>query len=129
MSASFTVWMLLGVFITKTWVSNPVNICGRSRTLEDLGQGRAVRQKLERNDRDALQAYIGQEAECIGGRRRLDSTVTEIARRLLSNSKCSVIAGILQRSLFNIVAVLDIVVTVLRNPRCSLANFATREAP
>jgi hypothetical protein len=27
---------------------------------------------------------------------------------------------------FSIVAVLDIVVPVLRNPRCSLANFATR---
>jgi hypothetical protein len=29
---------------------------------------------------------------------------------------------------FNIIAVLDIVVPVLRNPRCSLAHFATREA-
>jgi hypothetical protein len=29
---------------------------------------------------------------------------------------------------FNIVAVLDIVGLVLRNPHCSLANFATREA-
>jgi predicted small integral membrane protein len=28
---------------------------------------------------------------------------------------------------FSIVAVLDIVVPVLRNPRCSIANFATRE--
>jgi hypothetical protein len=53
----FTIWMAAGATITKFWVPNPVDIWGRSRTLEDLGRGKAERRRIERDEAQFWRAF------------------------------------------------------------------------
>jgi PHS family inorganic phosphate transporter-like MFS transporter len=55
---SFTIWMVFGAIITKIWVPNPCNIWHQSRSLEDLGQGKAARKRMEQDEREAWQAFM-----------------------------------------------------------------------
>ena len=45
--------MVIGAYITKVWVPNPCDINGDSRSLEDLGQGKEARKKLEDDEKKA----------------------------------------------------------------------------
>lgn len=45
--------MASGAIITKLWVPNPCNIWDKSRSLEDLGLGKAARKRMEKDERDA----------------------------------------------------------------------------
>jgi MFS transporter, PHS family, inorganic phosphate transporter len=56
-SHRFTVWMAGGAIITKVWVPNPVDVWGRSRTLEDLGCGKAARKRMEREEVQFWRAF------------------------------------------------------------------------
>lgn len=50
--------MVSGALITKLWVPNPCNIFGQSRSLEDLGLGKAARRRLEKDERDAWNSLV-----------------------------------------------------------------------
>lgn len=56
--SSFAIWMVFGAIITKIWVPNPCNIWGQSRSLEDLGLGKAARKRMEKDERDAWRAMV-----------------------------------------------------------------------
>jgi hypothetical protein len=49
--------MAAGAITTKVWVPNPVDVWGRSRTLEDLGQGKAERKRMESDEAQFWQAF------------------------------------------------------------------------
>ncbi|OCK85454.1 MFS general substrate transporter [Lepidopterella palustris CBS 459.81] len=48
--------MLAGASVTKAWVPNPCDINGDSRSLEDLGQGKQWRKKMEERERKEKKA-------------------------------------------------------------------------
>ncbi|KAF2664732.1 MFS general substrate transporter [Microthyrium microscopicum] len=52
----FAVWMACGAVVTKFWVPKPVDIWGRSRSLEDLALGKAARKQMEQDDLDTWRA-------------------------------------------------------------------------
>jgi hypothetical protein len=52
---SFSVWMVCGAVITRFWVPNPVDTWGRSRTLEEMGLGKAERKRVEKEESDIWQ--------------------------------------------------------------------------
>jgi hypothetical protein len=57
-STSQAAAMLLGAFITKQWGPNPCDIDGNPRRLEDLGKGRAARQRIERDERQSREQEL-----------------------------------------------------------------------
>ncbi|KAF2401616.1 MFS general substrate transporter [Trichodelitschia bisporula] len=60
----FTIWMVFGALITKVWVPRPVDIWGRSRSLEDLGRGKKHRQRIEKEEREIWMTF----ADSMGNR-------------------------------------------------------------
>lgn len=50
--------MASGAIITKLWVPNPVDKWGKSRSLEDLGLGKAARKRMEKDERDAWNSLV-----------------------------------------------------------------------
>jgi PHS family inorganic phosphate transporter-like MFS transporter len=46
--------MILGAVITKTWVPNPCDIFGESRSLEDLSKGKKARKMMEKDEKAEL---------------------------------------------------------------------------
>jgi hypothetical protein len=53
----FAAFMLIGAVITKGLVPNPVDIWGHSRSLEDLGRGKAERKRLEREEAEHWRTF------------------------------------------------------------------------
>jgi len=54
----FALWMVFGAVITKVWVPNPCNLWNQSRSLEELGLGKASRKRMEKEERDAWRAFV-----------------------------------------------------------------------
>ncbi|KAE9977494.1 hypothetical protein EG327_007691 [Venturia inaequalis] len=54
----FAAFMASGAIITKLWVPNPCNILGQSRSLEDLGLGKAARKRMEKDERDTWNSLV-----------------------------------------------------------------------
>lgn len=54
----FTIWMVVGVLVTRYWMPNPSNIWGQSRTLEDLAGGKSQRRRYEKQEREAWASMI-----------------------------------------------------------------------
>ncbi|TID26857.1 major facilitator superfamily domain-containing protein [Venturia nashicola] len=54
----FAAFMASGAIITNLWVPNPCNFWGQSRSLEDLGFGKAARKRMEKDERDAWNSLV-----------------------------------------------------------------------
>jgi hypothetical protein len=55
-----------GAIVTKAWVPNPVDVWGRSRTLEQLALGKAERKRVEREERELWRVFVPPESPSVG---------------------------------------------------------------
>lgn len=58
--------MAIGAVVTKFWVPNPVDVWGRSRSLEQLSLGKAERKRMERDEMESWRSFIPPESPALG---------------------------------------------------------------
>jgi hypothetical protein len=61
--------MAIGAVVTKFWVPNPVDVWGRSRSLEQLSLGKAERKRLERDEKESWRSFVPPESPAVGSSR------------------------------------------------------------
>jgi hypothetical protein len=61
--------MVIGAVVTKVWVPNPVDVWGRSRSLEQLSLGKAERKRLERDERESWRSFVPPESPAVSSAR------------------------------------------------------------
>jgi hypothetical protein len=71
--------MAVGAVITKCWVPNPVDVWGRSRSLEQLALGKKERKRLERDEQEMWSAFIPPESPAVGSSRFAGQRVALLA--------------------------------------------------